>query len=373
MNLTYGSVCSGVEAASVAWEPLGFRAVWFAEVDRFAGEVLAHHWPDVPNLGDMTTIAARVESSEIGAPDILVGGTPCQAFSVAGLRGGIADDRGALTLSFVELHHAIRKRAPSSIALWENVPGVLSMRDNAFGHLLGGLVGTCDPIELGSGHRWPSSGVVRGPLGGAAWRVLDAQHFGVPQRRRRVFVVACDSAERAAEILFESTSGGGYSSESGQARGETTPPSPGSAGEANQLYGGGAMNESTASNTLTTVQRLDWFTESFVLTPAGGQIANRASRKWPARYVAPLDTGFGKRHGAENQHIDGGASWWVPEGGRVRRLTPIEFERLQGFPDDHTAILSDTQRYKCMGNSMAVPVMRWIGERIAMVRAEAKK
>ena len=204
-ELTFGSVCSGIEAASVAWGPLGMRSLWFAEFDKFPSLVLAQHWPDVPNLGDMTTIEGQI--NEIGAPDILIGGTPCQSFSSAGLRGGIADARGNLALSFVRLYHAIRDRKPDALALWENVPGVFSSRDNAFGHFLGGLVGADAPIEPSG--RWQRAGVAMGPKGAAAWRVLDAQHFGVAQQRRRVFVVAGATIEGCAEILFERAGGRG--------------------------------------------------------------------------------------------------------------------------------------------------------------------
>ncbi|WP_213843808.1 DNA cytosine methyltransferase, partial [Enterobacter hormaechei] len=136
--MRYGSVCSGIEAASKAWEPLGWKPAWFSEIEPFPSSVLAHHWPEVTNLGDMTKIADAVRAGDVEAPDVLVGGTPCQAFSIAGLREGLSDDRGQLTLSYVELANAIdtkrRERGePESIIVWENVPGVLSSKDNAFG------------------------------------------------------------------------------------------------------------------------------------------------------------------------------------------------------------------------------------------------
>jgi DNA (cytosine-5)-methyltransferase 1 len=208
VSITFGSVCSGIEAASVAFKPLGWRAAWLAEIEPFPCAVLAHHYPDVPNLGDMTTIARRVLTGEVAAPDVLCGGTPCQAFSVAGLRESLSDARGNLTLKFVELADAIdhvRARAgkPAAIILWENVPGVLSTKDNAFGCFLAGLAGEDEPL-VPPGKRWEDAGCVYGPRRAIAWRTLDAQYFGLAQRRRRVFVVAsARDGFDPAEVLFE--------------------------------------------------------------------------------------------------------------------------------------------------------------------------
>ena len=205
----YGSVCSGIEAASVAWHCLGWQPAWFAEIEKFPSAVLAYRWPDVSNLGDMTQIAAAIRAGKIEAPDVLVGGTPCQAFSVAGLRNGLADERGQLTLAFVELVNAIdekRRELGKSpvIVVWENVPGVFSSKDNAFGCFLAGLAGESCALES-PGKRWSNAGYVLGPERAIAWRVLDAQFFGVAQRRRRVFVVATDRGDiDPAKILFES-------------------------------------------------------------------------------------------------------------------------------------------------------------------------
>ncbi len=177
--LRYLSVCSGIEAASVAWEPLGWQPEAFAEVEKFPSAVLAHHWLNVPNLGDMT----QYEQWKLGAIDLLVGGTPCQSFSVAGLRQGLRDPRGGLMLTYLEIAQRHRPRW----LVWENVPGVLSSHGGRdFGAFLGAL----------------------GDLGyGWAYRVLDAQWFGVAQRRRRVFVVAnAGDGAAAAAVLFESES-----------------------------------------------------------------------------------------------------------------------------------------------------------------------
>ena len=192
LALRYGSVCSGIEAVSVAWQPLGLEPAWFAEIDPFANAVLDHHYPDVPNLGDMTGIAPRIRAGTVDTPDILVGGTPCQSFSVAGRRQGLADPRGALTLHYVELAHAIdqvrlARHQPASILVWENVPGVLSDRHNAFGCFLGALAGETRALEP-PGTRWTHAGCVDGPTRRIAWRVLDAQYFGLAQRRKRVLL-----------------------------------------------------------------------------------------------------------------------------------------------------------------------------------------
>lgn len=206
--ITYGSVCSGIEAATCAWHPLGWRAAWFAEIEEFPSAVLAYRWPEVPNLGDMTLLAAQVLASAISAPDILVGGTPCQAFSVAGMRQGLLDPRGALTIKYVELadaidHVRIRSGRYECVTVWENVPGVLSDKGNAFGCFLGALVGESDALQP-SGGKWTDAGCVYGPRRTAAWRVLDAQYFGLAQRRRRVFVVASARAGfDPAAVLFE--------------------------------------------------------------------------------------------------------------------------------------------------------------------------
>jgi len=189
--MRYLSVCSGIEAASAAWEPLGWEPLAFSEIEPAPRKILKHRFPTVPLHGDFTKL--RDESWIVDA-DVLVGGTPCQSFSVAGLRGSLSDDRGNLTLEYVRLANAIddlRRAAgrPPAWVVWENVPGVLSTSDNAFGSFLGGLVGSDAAIEPAGGG-WDGAGVVAGPRRVAAWRTLDAQFFGVAQRRRRVFVLA---------------------------------------------------------------------------------------------------------------------------------------------------------------------------------------
>ncbi|CAI3806734.1 hypothetical protein GLGCALEP_04312 [Pseudomonas sp. MM221] len=208
MPITYGSVCSGIEAATEAWHPLGWSANWYAEIEPFPCAVLAYRYPNTPNHGDMTRLAAMVLSGKIPAPEVLVGGTPCQAFSVAGMREGLADPRGALTIKYVELLDAIdhvrtKRGQPEATCLWENVPGVLSDKGNAFGCFLGALVGESEELQPPGG-KWKDAGCVYGPTRTVAWRVLDAQYFGLAQRRRRVFVVASARAGfDPLEVLFE--------------------------------------------------------------------------------------------------------------------------------------------------------------------------
>lgn len=232
VSLTYGSVCSGIEAASLAWEPLGLKPLWFAEIEDFPSHVLAQRWPSVPNLGDMTTIAKKILSGEVEAPDVLVGGTPCQAFSIAGLRQGLNDERGLLTLKFVELADAIdtvraAKGLLPVIIIWENVPGVLSSHDNAFGNFTAALVGEPESFEPGERpargktsqywtwnakagqhvSKWSKHGAIAGRQRRLAWAIKDAQYFGVAQRRRRCFVIASARNDLyPSEVLFESGS-----------------------------------------------------------------------------------------------------------------------------------------------------------------------
>lgn len=440
--MKYGSVCSGIEAASKAWEPLGWKPAWFSEIEPFPSAVLAHHWPEVTNLGDMTKIADAVRAGDVEAPDVLVGGTPCQAFSIAGLREGLSDDRGQLTLSYVELANAIdakrRERGePEAIIVWENVPGVLSSKDNAFGCFLAGLAGESSELQPAGG-KWTHAGCVSGPERVIAWRVLDAQFFGVAQRRRRVFVVA--SARRGfdpAAVLFELDSmrrdsaprresqpeiarNAGERSKVGSHWDNPANPHP-TLNQSNNIGGIGASNQELFSQrgsgiismahgqagaeikTDNSAPTLTCNHEAPIMAYGfkGGQGAKAggigfAEEQSPTLTSANSGTNLAPticiQHASIGRHDAAGpqgkgyqedvaftqdsrsSADVVQYGMQVRRLTPIECERLQGFPDNHTLIgwrgkdadeCPDGPRYKAIGNSMAVPVMRWIGERIA--------
>jgi len=192
--MQFGSVCSGIEAASVAFNALGWKAAWLSEIDTFPSALLSHHYPDVPNLGDMALLPNLIRNGTVTAPDILCGGTPCQAFSMAGNRQSLDDNRGNLSLIFCEIANAIdnvrqRSGRQPAIIIWENVPGVLSTHDNAFGHFLASIAGESEAL-VAPRNKWPNAGIIIGPKRNVVWRILDAQYFGLAQRRKRVFVVA---------------------------------------------------------------------------------------------------------------------------------------------------------------------------------------
>ena len=355
--MKYLSVCSGIEAASVAWHPLGWEALAFSEIEPFPRKVLAHHYPDVPLHGDFTVLR---EQNWIKDADILVGGTPCQAFSVAGLRNSLDDDRGNLTLEFVRLADAIDNlRRTGTIIVWENVPGVLSVKDNAFGCFLAAITGNDAPL-VPTGGRWTNAGMVVGPKRTAAWRILDAQYFGVAQRRRRVFVVASSGdGFDPAEILFE-REGMRWDTPPCRKSGEEITATTAQCfdrqrsdeyGEANIASTMSARDYKDATDLVAQLIPLD--TMNIIERPSDKRRANRIGR------------GYGEA-GDPMFTITKGHSHAVATSMAVRRLTPRECERLQGFPDDYTNIpgAADGPRYKALGNSMAVPVMAWIGKRI---------
>lgn len=393
MTITYGSVCSGIEAATVAWRPLGWRAAWLAEIEPFPSAILAHHYPDTPNLGDMTTIADKVRSGEVASPDILTGGTPCQAFSVAGLRKGMNDERGQLSLEFCRLADAIdavriaRGERPAAI-IWENVPGVLSDKSNAFGCFLAALAGEDDPL-LPPGGKWTNAGCVFGPQRTIAWRVLDAQYFGVAQRRRRVWVVASAGAIDPCQVLFESEGVRRDSAPSREAGEGTAGAAPGGAG----ISGGdlaGTLNahyhKGPGSANFGEREVVAFHAEAQPDSlPGSGRdtsISDSLTRSQHAA-VALQDDATPKVsievNGCLRRDAGGMGAVVMTHLLQVRRLTPVECERLQGFPDNYTTIpwrkkpaedCPDGPRYKVLGNSWAVPCAAWIGNRINAAEQE---
>jgi len=376
--LTFGSVCSGIEAASVAWAGFDAKPSWFAEIEAFPSSVLAHHYPDVPNLGDMTRIAELVSARVLDAPDVLVGGTPCQSFSLAGLRAGLSDPRGGLTLAFVELADAIDGvRDEPCVVVWENVPGVLSSKDNAFGCFLAGLAGEDEPL-IPAGGKWSNAGVVLGPKRAIAWRILDAQYFGVAQRRRRVFVVAsARDGFDPASVLFE-FEGVRWDSppirETGEGITHAIAPC---------LTSGGRGVDRTGDPRGQDPVVATWWDGGQVSQTLDAVLSKGQCMPEKNRFPAvlqpvsfhptqdPISNTDGTTHAMGCGSSTGQASIAVLDSRfRVRRLMPVECERLQGFPDGHTLIKvgknvsKDGPRYKALGNSMAVPVMQWIGKRV---------
>lgn len=501
MTMTYGSVCSGIEAATVAWQGLGWEPSWFSEIEPFPSAVLAHHYPDVPNTGDMLQLPRKILAGEVHAPDVLCGGTPCQGFSVAGLRGSLDDDRSNLSLTFCEIANAIdqvrqlRGEQPS-IIFWENVPGVLNTKDNAFGCLLGELAGeTCELQPPGGATKWSNAGCVFGPQRAVAWRVFDAQYFGVAQRRRRVFLVASARTDfNPSEILFE-FEGVRRGIKPSRAQGQEAAPHAGSSptgrgrsavsycGTQNDAMrdageeiaptlragsNGGAVNPVVSTgfrmsafgqyeddDSASTMKARDYkdATDLVVQPPIAfaqntrdevqpyllfePRSADGVPRVTPDQSLCPtLNTmsggqrepciAFNSRQDPVSGDLPGALDTCSPQAqavvlplnsmtmqGRpsddlrprmgsgigdpddpqntlssnhhhavavlnpptyqVRRLTPVECERLQGFPDNYTRIpwagkpadqCPDGHRYKALGNSWAVPNVRWIGARI---------
>ena len=314
MIKTVGSICSGIEAASVAWEPLGLSFKWFSEIADFPSRVLSEKYPNIANVGDMNNIPEMLISGEIEAPDLLCGGTPCQAFSLAGRQNGLEDYRGNLPLKFVDIVNAndtirINKGHSRSIVFWENVEGVLTDKTNAFGCLISSLAGFSEVIFK---KKWSSAGVIHGPVRNIAWRVLDAKYFGLPQQRRRLYVLAGGKDFYPEFILFEKHE---YDF---------------------------AEYPSTPLTFEKEGHRFEVFRE----------------------YTDCLYSAYGTKWNGNAAAYNG--SLFVVQDERIRRISPIECERLMGFPDNYTALESAkrTNRYQAIGNSWAVPVVRWIGERL---------
>ena len=370
-ELNFISLFSGIEAASVAWKPLGWNCLALAEIEPFPSAVLAYHYPDVPNLGDIT----KADWTQFkGKCDVVVGGPPCQAFSIAGLQNSLQDERGNLSLEYLKVVDTINPRW----VITENVPGWLSTKDNAFGCFLAGLVGAdtplISPLERG---RWTDAGMVVGPKRAAAWRILDAQYIGLAQRRRRVFVIASPrNGGNPAAILFESIGLQG------------NPPPSRKAGEriAPTVTGGapfsGTGNERVEAEALVyTPSSIGSYKNGVGTLRATGGDAGGGSENLivfdPAQITSKQNGSNPQPGGLCHTLHSVAPTLIVPintqNNPQVRRLVPVEAEFLQGFPRDYTKIpwrgkppehCPDGPRYRSLGNSMAVPVMFWIGNRI---------
>ena len=354
----------------MAWHDLGWKPTWFSEIDKFPAAVLKYHFPQVENLGDMTKILEGNYGQE--AIELLVGGTPCQSFSVAGLRKGLDDPRGNLMLTF----GAIAKRMRPKWVIWENVAGILSSnKGRDFGTFLGMLA------EIGYGF---------------AYRILDAQWYGVAQRRRRVFVIGyLGNWSYPAAVLFEPKSLRWHPAPSRTAQQET-------AGVATHRFA--AFGQYASDGIASTIKARDYKDATDLVTQAYSiredavastfsatplEVSTSVGALVPSVQSHHAQTFIAQAAGVDlyNQSLTGDVH--VPlrtAGGHgapavmlhasVRRLTPVECERLQGFPDYYTAIpwsnkpanaCPDSLRFRALGNSMAVPVMKWIGQRIQMV------
>lgn len=325
---TYGSVCSGIEAASFVLEPLGLKPLWLSEIADFPKRFLASRYSHIPNLGDMNDIPQMIIDGQIDAPDFLCGGTPCQAFSLAGWKNGLNDDRGQLTLKYIDILNAIdtiriAQGQSRSCFMWENVEGVLKDKTNAFGYFLAGLLDLDEPIDCG---KWSNAGAIFGKDRNIAWRVLDAKYFGVPQQRKRLYVLGGGTDFNPSAILFE--------------KGEYLPdPFAGSAKSAHPSL----FDEDSVEEIPLTATIKGHSVEIF------------------RQYSDCLYAAYGTKWNGNAAAFNG--SLFVCQDGRIRRLTPKECERLMGFPDDYTNIAPDvraTARYRAIGNSWAVPVVSWI-------------
>lgn len=316
MIKTVGSVCSGIEAASVAWEPFGVHFDWFSEIAPFPSRVLAEKYPTIPNFGDMNDIPDQIAQGKMSAPDLICGGTPCQAFSLAGWQNGLNDDRGNLTLKFVDIieaNDAVRMSRGQGRCkvFWENVEGVLADKTNAFGCLISSLAGLDQVLSL-KGGKWPNAGLIRGNTRNVAWRVLDAKFFGLPQQRRRLYVIAGGKDFHPEDVLFE-------------------------------------LHENE-------LPEYPQFPLTFEKEGHHFEVFRA--------YTDCLYSAYGTKWNGNAAAYNG--SLFVVQDHRIRRLSPLETERLMGFPDHYTDLpkAKKTNRYQSTGNSWAVPVVRWIGNRL---------
>ncbi len=393
-RLRYLSLFSGIEAATAAWEPLDWQAVAYAEIEPFCCAALQHYFPGVPNLGDVRAITKR-QIRDLGHIDLVVFGSPCQDLSVAGRRAGLRGERSGLFFQAMEIVRWTKAR----FALWENVPGAFSSNcGNDFARVVGEMVGVRPSVPKDG---WQNSGFAVGPAGFLKWCVLDAQFFGVPQRRRRVFALRDSGnwANRPPILLERESLLGNPAPRRTERKGTIRCFETGAHGckstdvcpclDTGCEYG--SMRNQTGIAVL----------HSHSDGPSHDVLAFSCKDHGQdgAQNIAPTLRSMAHREGTAN----GGGQIAVAFESRrtlnergapsdivsprmvvIRRLTPRECERLQGFRDDYTLIpeynprriakygvnrgVSDGPRYRALGNSMAVPCMRWIGERIEATR-----
>lgn len=384
-----GSVCSGVCAPTLAWKELGFKTQWFCELEPFPSAVLSHHYPHIPNHGDMWGLIDK----NVEPVDVLVGGTPCQSFSIAGKGRGLADRRGLLSLLFPE----IAFRVGAQWAVWENVPKVLTTdKGETFAAVLSAFTGQIvHPPKKG----WGNAGIVE-PYGngfGVCWRVLDAKGFGTPQQRRRIFIVGYKGNWRPSfGVLFERSTVPESVRPSRKEREGTSPDAegdtdycirgnaigrkPGNGGDFGDYKRDGAFTLTTADvHAIVDVKNICRPNNRSSVVP--GKAPTLTTQHGMAivnsRYVTgPNDGSSIQINGCptlvtKNEML-------LLDDSLIRWLTPIEFERLQGFPDDFTKIpwngkpaseCPKGHRYKAMGNSIHVGTIKWIGRRIKQAQS----
>lgn len=326
----FGSLCSGIEAASISFKEIGMTAAWFSEIAEAPKKVLSYRFPNTPNLGDMRLITDMLHNGEIEIPDMLCGGCPCQAFSHDGLRLGLADERGQLTLEFFRIADEIdaqREKQGKGRALlfWENVYGVLSSEDNAFGLFLSGLSGSQQELRM---KKWTTSGYISGPKRNVAWRVLDSKFFGVPQQRLRVYVLAGGKDFRPDKAMFELDRICNY-----------------------QLN----MENHNYFPSLN-----GFFDER--------RVVEKSLDKWEVfqPYTTTLLTNYGQLISYFSS-FDGYQI--LAQNDRIRRFSNVEAERLMGFPDNWTDVpdINEIERFHTCGNSWVCNVIKFIGKRIKNV------
>lgn len=329
---TYWSVCSWIEAAQVAFSEFGFQQLWSSEIADFPSKVLEYHYPNIQNLGDMNNLPELIRSKKINAPDFFCGWTPCQAFSLAGMKNWLEDERGRLTMKFIEIADAIddvrlKNWEWRSIIFWENVEWVLTNKTNPFWNFIAGLAWFDEEIIV---KKWSKAWYLEWPKRNVAWRVLDAKFFWLPQQRKRLYVLAGWKDFRADLALFET------------------------------------------SDQKEMIQNLWRFEYRDILVTE----RNRSKPKLSFSHVDGVNFEFFREYTDclytaywtkwnGNAAAYNGSLFFIHNWG-LRRLTPLECERLMWFPDNYTNIpgSSLTSRYQAVWNSWAVPVIKWLWKRI---------